>query len=157
MEVLSADNWRNDVERKPALYADLGVREYWLFDPRGVRPDGGPRLQGWRLHPISGREPITPSASGAFRSEVLGLDLFRDGRKVRFRDPETGEVLPEYTELDQMRRAESAARETAQARADAAEARADAAGVRLREEVAARQAAERRVAALEKRLRSRQD
>lgn len=163
LEVLSADNWRNDVVRKPALYADLGVREYWVFDPRGVRTDGGPRLQGWRLDRSGGREPIPPSAAGAFRSGILGLDLFRDGRKLRFRDPDTGEVLPEYTELVQMRRAESAARETAQvrahaadARADAADARADAADVRLREEVAARQAAERRIAALEKRLSSRE-
>ena len=154
LEVLSADNWRNDVVRKPPLYADLGVREYWIFDPRGVRTDGGPRLQGWRLDASTGREPIPPSAVGAFRSEMLGLDLFRDGRKLRFRDPETGEVLPEYTELVEMRRAESAARETAQARADAAEARADAADLRLREEMAARQAAESRIAALEKRLAS---
>ena len=171
LEVLSADNWRNDVERKPALYADLGVREYWVFDPRGIRRDGGPRLQGWRLNPSAARESIPPSATGTFRSEILGLDLFRDGRKLRFRDPYTGEVLPEYTELVQMRQVESAARETAQARADAADARAvaadaradaadaraNAANVRLREETAARQAAERRIAALERQLSSRRD
>lgn len=128
LEVLSADTWRTDVERKPAIYADLGVREYWIFDPRGIRADGGAPLEGWRLGP-AGRRQAVPSKSGAYRSDVLGLDLIRHGRLLRFRDPETGDVLPDWVELEQIRRDESTARE----------------------------AAERRIAALEARLRSRRD
>lgn len=148
LEVLSADNWRNDVVRKPALYADLGVREYWIFDPRGVRTDGGPPLEGWRFGATGDREAIPSTADGVYRSQVLGLEICRDGRLLRFRDPGTGEMLPDYLESEQMRRRDAAARRDAESRAASAEAR-------LATEVAARRAAESQVAALEKRLRGR--
>ena len=153
LEVLSADNWRNDVVRKPALYADLGVREYWTFDPRGVRTDGGPPLEGWQFGADGHREAIPPTADGGYRSQVLGLEICRDGRLLRFRDPETGEVLPDYLESEQMRRRAAAARHDAETRAASAEARAISAEARLASEVAARKAVESRVAALERRLR----
>ena len=150
LEVLSADNWRNDVERKPALYADLGVREYWTFDPRRVRTDGGPPLEGWRLYSSHEREAIAPLPSGAYRSDVLGLELIKSGRWLRFRDPETGEILPDYQESEEMRRHETTLRAAAESRADAAESRANAAEARLIRE---RGAAERRIAELKDRLR----
>lgn len=169
LEVLSADNWRNDVVRKPALYADLGVREYWIFDPRGVRTDGGPPLEGWHFGATGRREAIPSTPDGGYRSQVLGLEICRDGRPLRFRDPETGEVLPDYLESEQMRRRDAAARHDAESRAvsaesravstesraSSAEARAAAAEARLAREVAARRAVESRAAALEKRLRGR--
>ncbi|MYF30794.1 MAG: Uma2 family endonuclease [Gammaproteobacteria bacterium] len=139
LEVLSADNWRNDIERKPALYAELGVREYWTFDPRGVRTDGGPRLEGWRIDRTGTRTPISPSPSGELGSDLLGLDLFAAGRLLRFRNPETGEILPDHVESEAMRAA--------------AESRADAAEERLAEATAAREAAQRRIEELERRLR----
>ena len=160
LEVLSADNWRNDIERKPALCAELGVREYWTFDPRRVRTDGGPALEGWRLGRSGTRTPIAPSPSGESRSDVLGLDLFVSGRLLRFRDPATGEILPDHVESEAMRRQETALRTAAESRADAAETRASvaesqavAAKERLAEETAAREAAERRIEELERRLR----
>ena len=33
LEVASPNTWREDVKRKPGVYAGLGVREYFLFDP----------------------------------------------------------------------------------------------------------------------------
>ncbi|MYF30786.1 MAG: Uma2 family endonuclease [Gammaproteobacteria bacterium] len=145
LEVLSADNWRNDIERKPALYAELGVREYWTFDPRGVRTDGGPRLEGWRIDRTGTRTPISPSPSGELGSDLLGLDLFAAGRLLRFRNPETGEILPDHVESEAMRAA-------AESRADAAETQVIAVDERLAEEMAARQAAERRIEELERHL-----
>ncbi|MYD98394.1 MAG: Uma2 family endonuclease [Gammaproteobacteria bacterium] len=160
LEVLSADNWRNDVIRKPALYADLGVREYWTFDPRGVRTDGGPPLEGWRFGAGGHRVAIPSTPDGGYLSQVLGLEICRDGRLLRFRDPESGEVLPDYLESEQMRRRAAAARQdaesraaSAEARAASAEARAASAEARLASEVAARRAVESRVAALERRAR----
>ena len=47
LEVASPNTWREDVERKPGIYAGLGVREYFLFDPMGEHYT--PRLQGYRL------------------------------------------------------------------------------------------------------------
>ena len=153
LEVLSADNWRNDIERKPVLYAELGVREYWTFDPRGVRTDGGPPLEGWRIHRTGTRTPIAPSPSGDFRSDVLGLDLFVSGRLLRFRDPATGEILPDHVESEAMRAAVESRANAAESRADAAETQVIAVNERLAEEMAARQAAERRIEELERRLR----
>ncbi|MCY3622153.1 MAG: Uma2 family endonuclease [Gammaproteobacteria bacterium] len=54
LEVLSADNWRNDIERKPVLYAELGVREYWTFDPRRPhrwRSSVGGLASWWQRNP----------------------------------------------------------------------------------------------------------
>ena len=47
LEVASPNTWREDVERKPAIYAGLGVEEYFLFDPMDEHYT--PRLQGYRL------------------------------------------------------------------------------------------------------------
>ena len=47
LEVASPSTWREDVETKPEVYARLGVREYFLFDPWGDY--FSPRLQGYRL------------------------------------------------------------------------------------------------------------
>ena len=149
LEVLSADNWRNDIDRKPALYAELGVREYWTFDPRGIRTDGGPPLEGWRLRRTGNRVPLAPSPHGGFRSEVLGLDLIRSGRLLRFRDPATGEILPDHVESEAMRAA-------AESRAAAAESRVVATEGRLAEATAAREAAQRRIEELERQLRGSQ-
>lgn len=97
LEVLSGETWRVDVFRKPDLYADLGVEEYWIFDPRRVRR-GGPQLEGWRLRSGGEHEPLPEAGSGGWRSEQLGLDLVPEGRMLRLRDPGTGLVLPDHAE-----------------------------------------------------------
>ena len=47
LEVASPNTWKEDVERKPGVYAGLGVSEYFLFDPRAEYLT--PRLRGYRL------------------------------------------------------------------------------------------------------------
>ena len=47
MEILSPSIHRRDRETKHALYARLGIAEYWLYDPHGGLL--APRLQGWQL------------------------------------------------------------------------------------------------------------
>ena len=132
LEVASPNTWREDVERKPGIYAGLGVREYFLFDPMGEHYT--PRLQGYRL--VRGgyeRLPTVESIDRALtmHSEVLGLDLRAKGEEMRFHDPSTGETLLSYDVMHDARLA--------------AEARAEA-------EIAARRAAEARIAELEARL-----
>ena len=44
MEIASVSTWKRDRDEKPAVYASLGVGEYFLFDPVGGFLE--PRLQG---------------------------------------------------------------------------------------------------------------
>ena len=91
LEVLSTSTWRKDVRVKPALYAALGVRELWLFEPVGVY------LVGYRLDGDI-YQPIRPLTDGGLPSRVLGLDgLVHDG-ELRFGNPTTGETLPSHDE-----------------------------------------------------------
>jgi len=134
LEVASPNTWREDVERKPGIYAGLGVREYFLFDPMGEHYT--PRLQGYRL--VEGRYERLAALESIDRtltltSEVLGLELrAKAGGKMRFHDPTTGEELLSHRETH-------AALRSARHRAET--------------EANARRAAEARVAELEARLR----
>ena len=118
LEVASPSTWREDVERKPGVYAGLGVREYFLFDPTGEHLM--PRLQGYRL--VDGEYERLLAVESidrtlAMPSEVLGLELRANaGGEMRFRDPATGEDLLSHGE-------EHAARRAAEARVAELEAR----------------------------------
>ena len=139
LEVASPSTWRDDLGRKRSVYARLGVREYWQYDPSGEYLPA--RLQGERLK-RSGyvRQPALKAPDGALtlRSETLALELrAAPGREMRFRDPATGDDLRSHDEeaagrvaaeqraavAAEDRATESAARMAAEARATTAEAR----------------------------------
>jgi len=132
------------------VYARLGVREYWQYDPSGEYLPA--RLQGERLTP-SGyvRQPALTAPDGALtlRSETLALELrAAPGREMRFRDPATGDDLRSHDE-------EAAGRAAAETRAAAAaEDRATESAARMAAEARAT-TAEARVAELEALLRKR--
>ena len=124
LEVASPNTWREDVERKPGVYAGLGVSEYFLFDPMGEHLS--PRLQGYRLvdgayEPLVVVESIDRTLTLA--SEVLGLELRAKGEEMRFHNPATDETLLSYAEEHAARREEAAARQAAEARVAELEAR----------------------------------
>ncbi len=87
LEVASRNTWREDLGRKRALYAELGVREYWLFDPKDEYFD--PPLQGLVLREGAYRALLGLMENGTrtIRSEVLGLDLRAESGELCFRDP----------------------------------------------------------------------
>ena len=161
LEVTSRSTRRQDQVGKRALYARLGVGEYFLYDPRGEYL--APALQGMRLrggeYERLSPERLPDGREGVW-SEVFGLYLCRRGQALRLHDPVTGQDLRTPGEEAAAGREEAAARQAAEARAaeeatarQAAEARAaeetaarQAAEVRAAEETAARQAAEVRVA-----------
>ena len=154
LEVVSRYSWRKDVYDKPPLYAALGVREYWLFDPLDYRRDGGPRLEGWRLGTDGSRAPLPPLVTGdGFASGVLDLEVLLLDGELRLHDPETGETFPDWSESAAKRKSEAARTEAETARADEEAARAEAEATRADEEAAKRKVAERRIAELEARLR----
>ncbi len=125
LEVASPSTWRDDVGRKRSVYARLGVREYWQYDPLGEHLPA--RLQGERLT-RSGyvRQPAATAPDGTLtlRSETLGLELrAAPGREMRFRNPATGNELRSHDEEAEERLTEAAARAAAETRAATAEAR----------------------------------
>ena len=117
LEVTSPSTRRQDQVRKRALYATLGVREYFLYDPKGEYLD--PPLQGTGLRG-GGYAPLArsrmPDGAWGLWSEVLGLYLHRRGRALRLRDPATGRDLLTHREVAAARREEAAARQAAEAR-----------------------------------------
>ena len=143
LEVASKSTWREDLGPKREVYARLGVKEYWQYDPTGEYFT--PVLQGLRLAGNACvRQLAVASPDGALTltSETLGLELRVQGGEMRFRDPATGRMLLSHGEADAARRKEAAARRDAESRAEATAARAE-------WEAAARRAAEARVAELE--------
>ncbi len=89
-EYTSASTRDEDLDEKYHLYQDtLAVPEYFLFDPKQEYLT--PSLQGFRLN--SGRYLAIAPVEGRLHSEVLGLDLERDGTFLRLRDPATGNRL----------------------------------------------------------------
>ena len=117
LEILSKRTWRKDVRVKPGLYAALGVREFWLFEPFE------PRLAGHRLDK-DGYRRIRPLRDGGLRSEVLGLEVVVQDSRLRFRNPADGEILPDHAELGRRLEQEAVARREAERRAARAERRA---------------------------------
>ncbi len=141
LEVGSRNTGRRDYTVKRESYAALGIREYWRFDPSGGEyhdaPLAGDALTDGEYIPVE----IVVESDGRHwgYSEILGLELWWEEEKLRFRDPASGQFLLTPEELASDRFAERAAREAAEARA--------------REEEAARLAAEARMTELEEELR----
>ena len=112
LEVASPTTFEHDVGDKKDLYEEIGVGEYWVYDPQGDMHD--PRLRGWVLGPAGYQELADlgrPGVPVALWSEALGLELHFDGEDLRAWDP----AVPGY-----LRRIEDSER-----RGDIAEQRAD--------------------------------
>ena len=150
LEITSKSTRREDEGRKKRLYAQLGVREYWQFDPTGDYLD--PILKGRELGPDGKyRDLVLKERDGVLRHpSLLGLDLcVEDGRLFYF-DPVRNVRLLTNDELDAARQHAEQAAQTMQAERDqhlaarrTAEAELDRETLLRREENTARQAAEK--------------
>jgi len=121
-ETTSESTRQNDTQKKFDLYARLGIREYFLFDPLADYLD--PPLQGYRLGD-TGYERIEPDSTGRLSSEELGLflELSRSGELV-FRDQATGQVQLMKAQVEAAnRRLAEEQRRVAEERRSAAEIR----------------------------------
>ena len=92
MEVASYSTRRNDTQRKREIYRQIGVPEYWRFDPTGGR-FYGQAIIGERL--VNGqyeRYPLIQYDDGAVgaTSEVLNLNFRWRDERYRIHDPITG-------------------------------------------------------------------
>ncbi|HVA45300.1 MAG TPA: Uma2 family endonuclease [Pirellulales bacterium] len=91
IELTSKSTQGEDIDDKMSIYQDeMPVREYFLFDPKDEYLD--PPLQGYRMS--EGKLVPIEMANGRLPSEVLGLDLERDGEWLRYYDPVAGRWLP---------------------------------------------------------------
>jgi hypothetical protein len=98
LETTSKTTRREDANKKNKIYAELGVGEYFLYDPLGDWLK--PRLQGyWLLH--GAYEPIPSTADGSIVSRELGIRfVLQEGDLVMF-DAQSGERLLSQEELAQ--------------------------------------------------------
>ncbi len=143
LEVASESSRERDEVDKRDAYANMGVPEYWRFDPSGgayySTHLAGDRLVDGRYQPIS----IQRTDGGHYwgRSVALGLDLCWEGGELRFWDPLGRCYLQTFQQV--------------LARAEAEAARAEAAESRAEKERQARAEAEARIRQLEAELRRR--
>ncbi|MEH1942865.1 MAG: Uma2 family endonuclease [Nostoc sp.] len=105
-EMTSEGTKNQDTGFKKTLYEQLGVLEYWLFDPKGEWIKE--QLQGYRLRGEV-YEPITDS-----RCEPLQLRLQIEGQLIGFYREDTGEKLLIPEELAEALKQERLVREQAE-------------------------------------------
>jgi Uma2 family endonuclease len=120
-EISSPSTIKEDLGKKMRLYAQLGVIEYYLYDPQR---NNKPPLAGYRL--VDGAyQPMTRMLGvEGYKSEVLGTELRVIGTWLRIIDPSAGAPIPIPAEL-----------EAARAKAEAARAQAEAELRQEREEI----------------------
>ncbi len=95
LEVASPGTWEWDATGKRNIYAEMGITEYWRFDPKGeffIPELAGERLEDGEYRPL----PLQRDDAGVLwgHSAVLGLDLcVRPGLNLRLYDPAAGQWL----------------------------------------------------------------
>ena len=133
-EISSRKTRRQDLDEKVRLYAELGVKEYFIFDPE--YPKRRKPLNAYRLTPSGYVEVLV--SGGRVMSEALGLELVDTGETLRLFDPKARRFLPTEDEESQARlEVERKLRAEIEARRAEAEARqqAEAELARLRQEI----------------------
>ena len=141
LEVGSESTSENDIVRKRRIYAQIGIPEYWRFDPTGGdlygQPLSGELLADGEYRPLE----LTTEPDGVLKgySPVLGICLCWDAGVLLFYDPATETYLRNLRQERALRQAEQE-----QARAE------------LEAERAKLQAERARISELEEQLRRRQ-
>lgn len=127
LEIGSPSTADNDMGPKRDLYASLGAREYWRYDPTGGDYYGEPLVGEYLVEGEYRRFEMMDDPDGLPRahSPLLNLDLRWEEGRLRFYDPVSGRWLESNAESIARAEAEYNARVAAEARADAAEARMD--------------------------------
>ena len=124
LEVASESTARADVNRKPQIYAVVGIPEYWRFDPSGGEYHGAPLYGGLLDNGAYRAVELTTEPDGILKgySPTLELSLCHDDGWPRLYDPASGRYLEGWREVwharlaaEQELDAERAARLTAEA------------------------------------------
>ncbi len=152
LEATSESTARTDERKKPGVYQQAEVAEYFLLDTL-VTPW---TLTGRRRHPATGRyRKIRPDGEGRLLADSLevAFAIGADGRSVDLFDARTGEKLRDLHAAEEAWRAEAEARrEAEEARRAEAEARCKAEEAQRKAEEARRKTEERQRSIEEARL-----
>lgn len=140
IELISTSSKIEDLGNKRVIYAGLGVREYFVFDPTGELLKG--QLRGFRLQ----NGEYMPMVGARLHSEVMELSLVVEQGLLRLHDPKTGRYLLTHEESEAARRTAETKAAAAETKAAAAETKAVAAETKAAQELAARKAAEAKAA-----------
>ena len=95
IEISSRGTWRKDRVEKRALYAMLGVKEYFIFNPLDLKSD----FSFVALHLKNGEYEALEIRGGRVQSEVLDLELVVKDKTLRLFDPASGKFLKTAEEL----------------------------------------------------------
>lgn len=120
-EMTSQGTRSNDEVFKKTLYAQLGVQEYWLFDPKNEWLE--PALQGYRLRIGPEESYYEPISDGI--SEPLQLRLVHEGQLIGFYRQDNDERLLIPSELAVALKQEALARQQAERVAEEERQRAE--------------------------------
>ena len=91
LEVISPSSTIRNAKEKRVLYAQLGIGEYFLFQPDPSKR--GRRLVGYQLWGDA-YEPVPPEPDDAVCSEALGVSFRVEGENLRLRNLATGQDYP---------------------------------------------------------------
>mgnify|MGYP002777067155 CR=1 FL=1 len=145
-EMTSAGTKDQDQGYKKVLYEQLGVQEYWQFDPKGEWiPE---KLRGFRLFREQ-YEPITDD-----RSEPLKLRLQVEDQLIGFYREDTGEKILAPADLLQALQQEIVARQEAEALVEQERQRAEQERQRAEQERRRAESAEAQAEQLRAQLRA---
>ncbi|MBS1787420.1 MAG: Uma2 family endonuclease [Acidobacteria bacterium] len=118
IELTSRKTSREDLQTKWQLYQELGVPEYFIFDPEYDYLDEP--LIAYRLE--QGRYLEQPIKDHRVMSDALGLELVDTGKTLRLLDPTTSRFLPNSLEAataqEQLQKAVQAEQEARQLAAE---------------------------------------
>ncbi len=118
LEVVTDESRARDMDEKPILYDQMGVREYVIFAPR--RKDNGPILLGHRRDATGRFAPWATGADGVLRITSLGgLGLYVEGDRLRVRDLQGRRLPSAEEEAERAEQEAERAKEEALARQDA--------------------------------------
>ena len=128
LEVVSPSSVENDYKLKKGKYAQLGVKEYFLYDPDLEEEEA--HVLGYRLDESAEAygDPLPAEEDGSIRSPRLGISLRRTDSRLVIRDEATGEDYQSAAEVRRMLdtvRAETAAAAERAAKAEAKAAKAE--------------------------------
>ena len=116
IEVASPSTAVRDIGVKRAIYAEMGIGEYWRLDPTGGDLYGEPLIGEYLVDGEYRRYPTHRDDQGrlASRSDALNMDFYWDGVEFGIHDLATGEDKRDVGDYDRDFESERQARQTAE-------------------------------------------